>query len=162
MSMQRAAESRVTRGGTHGACKQAAAAFRGKSWRALARSPLPLASLVCIHGLLPRACTFAMPMGDPTPHGRFAGLGVGAAKLPLPRLPLRINVPGSRLLASVRRNFFSTLRGSASPPIAKEDNKETTMHGRTRVDPYHWLKDDNWQQVLRDLESFARIFASTL
>ena len=24
------------------------------------------------------------------------------------------------------------------------------MHGRTRVDAYQWLKDDNWQQVLRD------------
>jgi oligopeptidase B len=24
------------------------------------------------------------------------------------------------------------------------------MHGRSRVDAYQWLKDDNWQQVLRD------------
>ena len=26
------------------------------------------------------------------------------------------------------------------------------MHGRTRVDPFHWMKDDNWQQVLREPE----------
>ena len=24
------------------------------------------------------------------------------------------------------------------------------MHGISRVDPYQWLKDDNWQQVLRE------------
>lgn len=38
----------------------------------------------------------------------------------------------------------------ASPPSAERRPHEITQHGRTRVDPYHWLRDDNWQAVLKD------------
>ena len=38
--------------------------------------------------------------------------------------------------------------GTISPfCAAKIETKETTLHGKTRSDPYHWLKDENWQQV---------------
>lgn len=37
-----------------------------------------------------------------------------------------------------------------TPPIAKRDVKTIDQVGRTRVDAYHWMKDDNWQQVMQD------------
>jgi oligopeptidase B len=36
------------------------------------------------------------------------------------------------------------------PPVAKKEPFTITQLGRTRTDDYHWLKDDNWQQVMRD------------
>src|SRR5262245_8724094 len=37
-----------------------------------------------------------------------------------------------------------------TPPVAKKEPKTITQLGRTRVDDYAWMKDDNWQKVLRD------------
>lgn len=37
-----------------------------------------------------------------------------------------------------------------TPPIAKRELETIEQVGRTRVDPYHWMKDDNWQQVMQD------------
>lgn len=37
-----------------------------------------------------------------------------------------------------------------TPPIAKREMKTIEQVGRTRVDPYNWMKDDNWQQVMQD------------
>ncbi len=36
------------------------------------------------------------------------------------------------------------------PPVAKRELKTIEQLGRTRVDPYNWMKDENWQQVLKD------------
>ncbi|WP_309604134.1 S9 family peptidase [Phenylobacterium sp.] len=36
------------------------------------------------------------------------------------------------------------------PPVAAKHPRRTEQLGRVRVDDYAWLKDDNWQQVLRD------------
>ncbi len=36
------------------------------------------------------------------------------------------------------------------PPTARKDPRRTEQLGRVRIDDYAWLKDDNWQQVLRD------------
>ena len=36
------------------------------------------------------------------------------------------------------------------PPVAPIVEKTIEQLGRTRIDPYAWLKDDNWQKVLRD------------
>ncbi|MEM7768541.1 MAG: S9 family peptidase [Pseudomonadota bacterium] len=36
------------------------------------------------------------------------------------------------------------------PPIAKREMETIEQVGRTRIDPYHWMKDDNWQQVMSD------------
>jgi len=35
-------------------------------------------------------------------------------------------------------------------PVARKDPKEITQQGVTRVDNYAWMKDDNWQAVLKD------------
>jgi oligopeptidase B len=39
---------------------------------------------------------------------------------------------------------------SPAPPRARKEPKTTVQLGRTRVDDYAWMKDDNWQAVLRD------------
>ncbi len=36
------------------------------------------------------------------------------------------------------------------PPRAEERPVDSTLHGVTRSDPYHWLKDARWQEVMRD------------
>src|SRR5271155_4485147 len=36
------------------------------------------------------------------------------------------------------------------PPIATKQPKRIEQLGRVRVDDYAWMKDDNWQAVLRD------------
>lgn len=37
-----------------------------------------------------------------------------------------------------------------TPPVARIEPKTIEQLGRTRVDNYAWLKDDNWQNVMRD------------
>ncbi len=37
-----------------------------------------------------------------------------------------------------------------APPVARVEPKTIEQLGRTRVDNYAWLKDDNWQEVMRD------------
>ena len=36
------------------------------------------------------------------------------------------------------------------PPVAPRRPVTRTLHGRSRTDDYAWLKDENWQQVMRD------------
>ena len=44
---------------------------------------------------------------------------------------------------------------SATPPIAKQLPHRTTHHGITRDDPYHWLRADNWQEVMQAPETLT-------
>jgi oligopeptidase B len=37
-----------------------------------------------------------------------------------------------------------------TPPVARKEPKRIEQLGRVRVDDYAWMKDDNWQKVLRD------------
>ena len=37
-----------------------------------------------------------------------------------------------------------------TPPVAERRNTTITQHGHTRTSPYAWLKDDNWQTVMKD------------
>ena len=39
---------------------------------------------------------------------------------------------------------------SQSPPVAVRVTHEIEQVGRVRNDPYQWLKDDNWQQLLKE------------
>jgi oligopeptidase B len=39
---------------------------------------------------------------------------------------------------------------TAAPPVALKDPKRIEQLGRIRVDDYAWMKDEAWQQVLRD------------
>lgn len=36
------------------------------------------------------------------------------------------------------------------PPVARRDPQRIEQLGRVRVDDYKWMKDDNWQEVMRD------------
>lgn len=40
-----------------------------------------------------------------------------------------------------------------TPPRAAKIEHHTSLHGVTRSDPYHWLRDDNWQRVMREPET---------
>ena len=40
--------------------------------------------------------------------------------------------------------------GSGSPPAIEKRLRETTLHGSVLIDEYAWLRDDNWQEILRD------------
>jgi oligopeptidase B len=37
-----------------------------------------------------------------------------------------------------------------TPPVARREHNRIEQLGRIRTDDYAWLKDDNWQQVMRD------------
>jgi len=37
-----------------------------------------------------------------------------------------------------------------SPPLAQKNEKKDSHHGIERTDYYGWLRDDNWQEVMRD------------
>ena len=37
-----------------------------------------------------------------------------------------------------------------TPPVAKREPLTTEQVGRVRTDPYAWIKDENWQQVMQD------------
>ena len=39
---------------------------------------------------------------------------------------------------------------ASRPPVAPRKPVTRTLHGRSRTDDYAWLKDENWQQVMRD------------
>lgn len=43
-----------------------------------------------------------------------------------------------------------TAFAKATAPIAEKRPKTIKLHGRERVDNYAWLRDDNWQEVMRD------------
>ncbi|MEO9968838.1 MAG: S9 family peptidase [Hyphomonadaceae bacterium] len=51
---------------------------------------------------------------------------------------------------------------SPTPPIATRIPVTTEQIGRTRTDHYNWLKDDNWQQVMRDPTSLREDIKSYL
>ena len=40
-----------------------------------------------------------------------------------------------------------------TPPIAERRQHAVTHHGITRQDPYHWLRAENWQQVMQEPET---------
>ena len=39
---------------------------------------------------------------------------------------------------------------TATPPVAPRHAHAITLHGETRDDPYAWLKDPRWQEVMRE------------
>ncbi len=43
-----------------------------------------------------------------------------------------------------------TYPGGVAPPAAHRNALAIAQHGRERVDPYAWLKDENWREVMRD------------
>ena len=43
-----------------------------------------------------------------------------------------------------------SIASKISPPIAKKKPHTLTLHGHQRTDNYAWMKDPNWQTVMRD------------
>lgn len=43
-----------------------------------------------------------------------------------------------------------SLKSSIREPSAKQIPEEIKCHGDVRIDPFAWMKDENWQKVLRD------------
>jgi hypothetical protein len=37
--------------------------------------------------------------------------------------------------------------GEVAEPVARQEPVRSEYHGFVRDDPFHWMKDDNWQQV---------------
>jgi oligopeptidase B len=58
-------------------------------------------------------------------------------------------VPAAVLLAPVA----AFAGDSPTPPVAKKVEHVTTIHGESRVDPYHWLRDKGNPEVLAHLEA---------
>ena len=56
----------------------------------------------------------------------------------------------SALPSTVQASGASMSQGRPVPPVAKKIPVTIEQLGRTRVDEYQWMKDDNWQAVLRD------------
>ncbi len=56
-------------------------------------------------------------------------------------------VAASPALANARQSSGTSM---PQPPVAKKIPVVTEQLGRTRTDDYQWMKDDNWQAVLRD------------
>ncbi|KAJ1496324.1 prolyl oligopeptidase, partial [Baffinella frigidus] len=44
----------------------------------------------------------------------------------------------------------AAVAGEVNEPVARQEPVRSEYHGFVRDDPYHWMKDDNWQQVLRE------------
>lgn len=42
-----------------------------------------------------------------------------------------------------------------APPVARIEPSTQTLHGRTREDPYAWLRVENWQEVMRNPGALA-------
>ena len=42
------------------------------------------------------------------------------------------------------------MQSRPTPPVARKEPRRIEQLGRTRVDDYAWMKDDNWREVLRD------------
>ena len=42
------------------------------------------------------------------------------------------------------------MTAAPKPPIARKDPKRIEQLGRVRIDDYGWMKDENWQALLRD------------
>ncbi|MFN7130275.1 MAG: S9 family peptidase, partial [Brevundimonas sp.] len=51
---------------------------------------------------------------------------------------------------SLAKPAQTTGHSMPQPPVAKKIPVVIEQLGRTRTDDYHWMKDDNWQAVLRD------------
>ena len=57
------------------------------------------------------------------------------------------NTPES---ASTTKDTTISMADMIAPPVAKRIDKVTEQVGRTRTDPYAWIRDDNWQEVMQD------------
>jgi oligopeptidase B len=63
----------------------------------------------------------------------------------------RYFITGCNMQKSETTDMLAAARATwPDAPMAPRIDKATTQLGRTRVDPYNWIKDENWQDVMRD------------
>ena len=53
-------------------------------------------------------------------------------------------------MAGHRKTCLASSNRTSAPPVADRRDEATDRHGRTLVDPYAWIRDPNWQQVMRE------------
>ncbi|MFN3537937.1 MAG: hypothetical protein ACK4Y4_10860, partial [Brevundimonas sp.] len=69
------------------------------------------------------------------------------------RRQMIVSVAASATLAASGGPVLARQQSGVSmpqPPVARRDPHSITQLGRTRTDNYFWMKDDNWQAVMRD------------
>jgi oligopeptidase B len=69
------------------------------------------------------------------------------------RRQMIVSVAASATLAASSGPVLARQQSGVSmpqPPVARRDPHTITQLGRTRTDDYFWMKDDNWQAVMRD------------
>lgn len=59
-------------------------------------------------------------------------------------------LPALALLPACATATDVPMTETPTPPVARIEPKTIEQLGRTRTDNYAWLKDDNWQNVMRD------------
>jgi len=59
-------------------------------------------------------------------------------------------LPALSLLPACATATDASMTETPTPPVARIEPKTIEQLGRTRIDNYAWLKDDDWQQVMRD------------
>ena len=83
--------------------------------------------------------------------GEWATIGGGHGPYPGPS-PLILYSSGARTWARPVPGTLPPVRSDARLPDPRTDMKAAAKHhpGKTREDPYAWLKDGNWAQVMRE------------
>ena len=69
------------------------------------------------------------------------------------RRQMIVSVAASATLAALGGPVLARQQSGVSmpqPPVARREPHSITQLGRTRTDDYFWMKDDNWQAVMRD------------
>ncbi|MCI4646025.1 MAG: S9 family peptidase [Hyphomonadaceae bacterium] len=57
---------------------------------------------------------------------------------------------GCTMTPSEPASLAAPAHGLPAGPVAKRVPETIEQVGRTRTDPYHWMKDENWQEVMAD------------
>jgi len=59
-------------------------------------------------------------------------------------------------LAGHRKTCLASSNKNTAPPTADRRDEAAEWHGRTLIDSYAWIRDPNWQQVMREPESLRQ------
>ena len=67
-----------------------------------------------------------------------------------PSMPDRVSATDTALTGTDTLETADMPDPMPAPPVAKREPVTIEQLGRTRTDPYHWIRDDNWQEVMSD------------
>ena len=63
------------------------------------------------------------------------------------RLAPHRTMRSSSAACSASASATTSAVGEVAEPVARQEPVRSEYHGFVRDDPFHWMKDDNWQQV---------------